>query len=84
MANYVSPARFYAGASITIEALYDMVKIVFTYSSSSYATELKNSIGSGAIVSGLTVTIEFTSSSTFEIKSLTKQIRLNSLEVYFA
>ena len=63
-----------------------MTQIVFTCSSSDYATDLKSSIKSGATVtaSGSTVTAELTEPSTsFVISSLSGQVRMNSLEVTY-
>ena len=84
VADYVNPARFYAASEIIVEAT-NMTKIEFTCGSSSYATVLKNSIGSTATVSvsGSVVTVEFNSPvNSFTIKSLTAQVRINSMKVF--
>ena len=85
VADYVNPARFYASSKITIECI-EIIKIVFNCNSSSYATALKNSIGtaSGATVnvSGSNVTIAFaTPVDSYVIAKLSAQVRVNSITV---
>lgn len=85
VADYSSPARFYASSKITIEC-ENITKIVFVCNSSSYATAMKNSIGtvSGATVAigGSNVTVTFTTPvNNFVIAKLTAQVRVNSLTV---
>lgn len=85
--DYANPVRLYANSEVIVE--YDnMKKIEFTCGSSSYATALKNSIGTvdGATVtvSGSVVTVEFNENvDSFTIAKLTAQVRLSSLTVYF-
>ena len=86
VADYSNPARFYKSSKITVSFTSAMTQIVFTCSSSDYATDLKSSIKSGATVtaSGSTVTAELTEPSTsFVISSLSGQVRMNSLEVTY-
>ena len=85
VADYANPARFYKSSKLTI-AFPGMTKIVFNCNSSSYATALKDSIGtvSGATVtiSGSVVTVEFASAQdTFVIAKLSAQVRMNSMTV---
>lgn len=87
VANYSNPARFYANSKLTIEHA-GMTKIVFTANSSTYATNLKNSIGtmSGVTVSvsSKDVTVTFANpQDSFVIAKLTAQVRMNSLKVYY-
>lgn len=84
--DYANPARFYASSSIEIEVAEGCTisKIVFTTAGSSYATPLKDSIGSGATVSGSDVTYVPTSeSNSFVIAKLTKQVQMKSLSVTY-
>lgn len=88
VADYANPARFYANSSLEITAPGEMSKIVFTANSPSYATALKNSIGtvSGATVavSGSTVTVTFSSPvASFKIAKFSAQVRMNSLKVTY-
>ncbi len=86
--NYSNPARFYASSKITIAAPGNMSKIIFDCNSTSYATALKNSIGtiSGAAVSVSDdkVTIAFTTAvESFVIAKLTAQVRMDSITVTY-
>ena len=85
VADYAKPARFYASSSITVEcAKGKMTQIVFDCNSSSYATELKNSIGSGATASSDKVTVTFsTPCESFKIAKLTAQVRMDALTVTY-
>ena len=85
VADYANPARFYANSQVIVEGA-GMTKIAFTCGSSSYATALKNSIGtvSGATVtvSGSVVTVVFeTAVDSFNIAKLTAQVRMSSITV---
>ena len=85
VADYANPVRLYAGSSITITAPNNITKIVAVCGSSTYATNLKNSVGNEASVSGSNVTIVPTASSnSYTISSLTAQVRLNSITVTYA
>lgn len=84
VADYSKPARLYAGSSVTIEAPGNITKIVFDCNSSSYATAMKNSIGSAATASSdkVTVTLDGTSDS-YTVEKLTAQVRIDSLTVTY-
>lgn len=89
VADYVNPARFYKGSKITVDAPGAIKSIKFTCNGSSYATDMKNSIGTVAgatvAVSGSDVTVTFTeaTSDTFVVAKLTAQVRMNSLSVTY-
>lgn len=89
VADYAKPARLYAGSSVTVAcSLGNMTQIVFDCNSSSYATAMKNSIGtvSGATVSVSSdkVTVTFTSAvESFTIAKLTAQVRLDAITVTY-
>ncbi|MBR1955482.1 MAG: hypothetical protein IKA29_06140, partial [Clostridia bacterium] len=89
VADYAKPARFYKSSKITIVAPGQITKIVFDCNSSSYATALKNSIGTvaGATVSVSSdkVTVTFTSAvDSFVIASLSGgQVRMDAIEVTY-
>ena len=86
IADYASPVRLYQGSRIIVEAPGEITAIEFDCNSSSYATALKNSIGSTATVTvssdKVTVTLDG-SSSTFTIDKLSAQVRLDSLKVTY-
>ena len=89
VADYSNPARFYSGSSIVVQADgSNITKIVFDCNSGSYATALKNSIGtvSGATVSVSSdkVTVTFTSAvDNFTIAKLSAQVRMDSITVTY-
>ena len=83
VADYAKPARFYANSSLVIE-MAGMTKIVFDANSSSYATAIKNSIGTTATatVSSDKVTVTFNEAvDSFTISKLTAQVRMDSITV---
>ena len=83
VANYSNPVRLYAKSEIIVEAPGNISSIVFTASSSSYATALKNSID-GSTASGSNVTVELDSTSTtYTVESIGAQVRLSSLTVSY-
>ena len=84
VANYSNPVRLYAGSNVVIEAPGNITKIVFDCNSSSYATAMKNSIGSSATASSdkVTVTLNGTTNS-FTVAKLTAQVRLDNLTVTY-
>ena len=86
VADYVKPARFYQGSSITVSAPGEITAIVFDCNSSSYATALKNSIGTTAIVTvssdKVTVTLDGTADN-FVIAKLTAQVRMDAITVTY-
>lgn len=78
----------YANSEIVVTAPGEITKIVFDCNSGSYATALKNSIGtvSGATVtvSSDKVTVEFTTPvDSFTIAKLTAQVRMDSIIVTY-
>ena len=84
--DYANPVRCYASSSIVVEMDFNMSKIEFECASSSYATALKNSIGSPATVtvngSVVTVTLD-PSSKSFDVAKLTAQVQLKSITVTY-
>lgn len=88
VADYAKPARFYANSELIVAAPGSITKIEFDCNSSSYATTLKNSIGtvSGATVEvssdKVTVTFE-TPVDSFTIAKLTGQVRMDGLTVTY-
>lgn len=89
VADYANPVRLYQNSQIIVEAPGNIKKIVFDTNSTTYATALKNSIGTvtGATVtvSSDKVTVEFAtpSSKSHTIAKLTAQVRLDSLTVTY-
>lgn len=85
VADYSKPARFYAGSKLTI-AYAGMTSIEVACNSTTYATELKNSISDSSVTVDLNqkvVTITFTTAvDSFVIASLSKQVRVDSITVY--
>ena len=80
------PVRFYASSELIIEAPGNIAKIVFDCNNASYATALKNSIGTTATVSVSSdkVTVTGIGSDTFVIKKLTAQVRMDSMDVTYS
>ena len=89
VADYAKPVRLYASSSVTVEcSLGNITQIVFDCNSSSYATAMKNSIGtvSGATVSVSSdkVTVTFTTAvESFTVAKLTAQVRLDAITVTY-
>ena len=89
VADYANPARFYAGSKLTLDAPGAIKSIKFVCNSSSYATAMKNSVGTvaGATVtaSGSEVTVAFTEATAvqFVVAKMTAQVRMNSLTVTY-
>ena len=84
VADYSKPARFYQGSKLTLTADGgEISKIVFDCNSSSYATALKNSIGSGATVSSDKVTVELDGATEFVVAKLTAQVRMDAVTVTY-
>jgi hypothetical protein len=87
VADYAKPARFYQGSKITVAAEGNITSIEFDCNSSSYATALKNSIGTTATVSvssdKVTVTLDGTADN-FVIAKLTAQTRLDVVKVTYS
>ena len=85
VADYASPARFYKGSKITIEAV-GIKKIIFDCNSNAYANDLKTSIGTVAgatvTVSGDKVTVEFTTAvDSFIIAKLSAKVFMDSITI---
>lgn len=88
VADYANPARFYAGSNLEVTAPGAISTIVFDANSGSYATAMKNSIGtvSGATVtvSSDKVTVTFTSPvESFAVAKFTAQVRMDSITVTY-
>ena len=88
IADYAAPVRFYQNSAITVSAASNIAKIVFDCNNSSYATALKNSIGTTnntVTVSSDKVTVVLaTPATSFAIAKLTAQVRMDSLIVTYA
>ena len=85
VADYAKPARFYQGSKITVAVDGEISKIVFDCNSSSYATALKNSIGTTATatVSSDKVTVTLDGASSFVVAKLTAQVRMDAVTVTY-
>ncbi len=86
--DYANPVRLYANSKVTVTAPGKISKIVFDAYNSSYATALKNSIGtpSGATVSVSSDKVTVTYSSAVEsvvVAKLSAQVRLDSITVTY-
>ena len=86
VADYVKPIRLYANSKVTVSAPGEITAIVFDCNSSSYATALKNSIGTTATVTvssdKVTVTLDG-SADNFVIAKLTAQVRMDAITVTY-
>lgn len=87
VADYAKPARFYQGSKLTVAVDGDKIsQIVFDCNSSSYATALKNSIGTTATVTvssdKVTVTLDGTTDE-FVVAKFTAQVRMDSITVTY-
>lgn len=84
VADYSKPVRFYAKSQLIIETMDNIAEIVFDANSSSYATALKNSIGTAATASSDKVTVELDgSTNSYTIESLAAQVRMDALTVTY-
>lgn len=86
VADYAKPARFYQGSKLTVEANGgEMSKIVFDCNSSTYANDLKTSIGTTATVSvdSDKVTVTLDGATQFVVEKLVKQVRMDSITVTY-
>ena len=85
VADYAKPARFYQGSKLTFTAGGEIVKIVFDCNSGSYATALKNSLGTSlgtVTVSSDKVTLVLTNPTTpVVVAKLTAQVRMDAMTV---
>ena len=86
-AEYAKPARFYAGTKLTVKSPTGtkIAAIEFDCNNATYATAMKNSIGSSATVSNdmVTITLDGTS-DTFTVDKLTGQVRMDALTITLA
>ena len=85
VADYAKPARFYQGSKITLAVDGEISKIVFDCNSSTYANDLKTSIGTTATatVSSDKVTVTLDGVSSFVVAKLSKQVRLDAVTVTY-
>lgn len=86
VADYVKPLRCYMGSKITVNANDgEISEIVFDCNSASYATALKNSIGTTApvTVSSDKVTVTLDDVTEFVVAKLTAQVRIDSITVTY-
>lgn len=85
VADYANPARFYQNSKLTITSGGDIVKIVFDCNSTSYATALKNSLGTAlgtVTVSSDKVTLELNEpTDAVVIAKFTAQVRMDKMTV---
>ena len=82
IADYKNPVRFYQGSNVTVEC-GGMTKIVFKCNNSSYAQELKNTLGDAATLEGSYVIVELGSgANSFVVEKLVKQVRLNAIYIF--
>ena len=86
VADYAKPARFYQGSKITVAVEGEISKIVFDCNSSTYANDLKTSIGTTAAVtvSSDKVTVTLDGESEFVVAKLAKQVRMDAVTVTYA
>ena len=85
VADYAKPARFYQGSKITVAVEGEISKIVFDCNSSTYANDLKTSIGTTAAVtvSSDKVTVTLDGESEFVVAKLAKQVRMDAVTVTY-
>ena len=88
VADYANPARFYASSKITVTAPGKITKIVYDANSSSYATTMKNSIGTvsnaNVTVSSDKVTVTYsTGVDVVTVAKLSGQVRMDSITVTY-
>lgn len=84
VADYAKPVRLYKSSEIVVEYSADITKIVFDCNSNSYATELKNSIGSTATASNDKVTVTLaTPAKSFTIAKLSAQVRMDAITITY-
>lgn len=88
VSDRTNPVRFYNGQKLTIGAEGNIKSIKFVCNNSTYATNLKNSIGTVAdatvTTSGSNVTVTFTNATATQfVINLTADVRMNSLTVAY-
>ena len=85
VADYYKPARFYKSSKLTVAVDAGLItKIVFDCNSTSYANDLKTSIGATATASSdkVTVTLDNPAAS-FVIATLAGQVRMDAISVTY-
>ena len=85
VADYSNPVRLYQGSSVEVTVDGAIQSIVFDCNSSSYATALKNSIGTTATasVSSDKVTVTLNGETSFLVSQLTAQVRMDAITVTY-
>ena len=88
VADYANPARFYASSKITVTAPGKITKIVYDANNTSYATAMKNSIGTvsnaNVTVSSDKVTVTYsTGVDVVTVAKLSGQVRMDSITVTY-
>lgn len=82
VADYINPARFYAGSSLEISVTSgNIAKLVFKTTESKYATALVASAGIGSTNSTVATIIPTETSSTFTVATFTAQVRVSYIDV---
>ena len=81
--DYSNPARLYKGSTTLVETSNEILKIVFTCSSSAYANVLANTIGNTAESSESIVTVASVGANSYAIPALGDQVRLKSITVTY-
>ena len=86
VADYSAPARFYKSSTIKVEGEKAITKIDFACNGGTYATALQESITTGTTtVDGSIVTVTLSTSATsYTVETLSAQVRMNSVTVYYA
>ncbi len=82
IADYYNPARFYQNSNLTVAVDGEITSIVFDCNSSSYATELANTLGLKADSDKVTVNLD-TPSATYVVENLKKQVRMDAITVTY-
>lgn len=85
VADYVNPVRFYAGSTITIDAIAGFNKLVFYCDSSDHAEAIASSIGEGATATQdkQYVTVVLDEATTVYVITLAEATRVRSITVYY-
>ena len=83
--DYSAPVRLYQNSSVEVTVDGAIQSIVFDCNSSSYATALKNSIGTTATasVSSDKVTVTLNGETSFLVSQLTAQVRMDAITVTY-
>ena len=83
--DYSAPVRLYQNSSVEVTVDGAIQSIVFDCNSTSYATALKNSIGTTATasVSSDKVTVTLNGETSFLVSQLTAQVRLDAVTVTY-